>query len=82
MASPARYISGLPQRSVSVRTHFTIPAAKWAYIMGQQPAFLPTGDTLTISKCEGLRACKGVVLAVAFEAVGVICALGLWRLLR
>ncbi len=82
MASPAREIHGLPRGPRFVRTDFTISPEKWAAIMGQEPAFSRSGDTLYILKCEGLRSAKGLCWALALEAFGVICGIGLWRFLH
>lgn len=82
MASPVREFSEFPHRPVFVRSNYTISAEKWASIMGQQPAFTRSGDSLYISRGEGLRGAKGICLAFAFETLGVMCAIGLWHLLH
>ena len=79
MASPARKLS-YPVPVRSTRRPVAVSGARWAYIMGQQPAFTQVGGTLYISKFEGLRCAIGVAWAVAIQATAVAGIYGVWRL--
>lgn len=82
MASPAqRFPLPSPVRTISRRPP-TVTGARWAFIMGQRPAFVRSGGVLYICNAEALRCLSGVAWALAIEAVAAIGVYGLWRLGR
>ena len=48
--------------------------------LGEAPAFTMQGDSLCISRAEGLKGAKGTLTAVGLEAGAAFCLYCIWQL--